>query len=232
MTLRERVKVAANEDAQIWEQQPQESAIAFAAFRAYPDMGPERSTRKVAAALGKYESQITGWSVAHRCVARAGGRDHSRGAIPGGHRCDAPDAPAAAAASARRRTDGPSHLGAQSHGGGVCKCRLEAGTAGTPSAGVSCRTRTGRSDLGGDGASWPGTRSGDHAQAELREAISVARHRSGSASAPVADALDQVTIAFRTPELTSGEWWCGPAWRSAPTRADPPGAAPHPFLLA
>jgi hypothetical protein len=81
---------------------------------------------------------------------------------------------------------------------------------------------------------------GERAQAELRAAINAARLRSGCASASTANAPDQDALAELTPELTSeatpdltpGEWWCGAAWRSAPTRADPPGAAPHPFLLA
>lgn len=81
---------------------------------------------------------------------------------------------------------------------------------------------------------------GERAQAEMRAAINAARLRSDCTSASTANTPDQDALADLTPELTleatpeatSGAWWCGAAWRSAPTRADPPGAAPHPLLLA
>jgi hypothetical protein len=121
--------------------------------------------------------------------------------------------------------------------------RLEAGAGGTPPDGVPVECAL--ADLVWAETERLGLRlvDGDHAQAELREAIRVARQRSDCAPARgggVADAADraaahasvQDTAADDTPELTSGVWWCGTAWRRAPTRADPPGAAPHPFLLA
>jgi hypothetical protein len=48
-----------------WEHQPGESAPAFEAFVAYRDMGPSRSTAKVARSLGKSKALIDGWSSKH-----------------------------------------------------------------------------------------------------------------------------------------------------------------------
>jgi hypothetical protein len=45
-----------------FEQQPRESAKAFAAFTLYLGMGPSRSVTKVAAKLDAYRSVIQGWS--------------------------------------------------------------------------------------------------------------------------------------------------------------------------
>jgi len=45
-----------------FEQQRRESAKAFAAFRAYLDMGPERSTRAVGEKLGKSEGLMERWA--------------------------------------------------------------------------------------------------------------------------------------------------------------------------
>jgi hypothetical protein len=45
-----------------FEQQPRESAKAFAAFSLYLSLGPERSTREVGKQLGKSESLIERWA--------------------------------------------------------------------------------------------------------------------------------------------------------------------------
>src|ERR1041384_8833280 len=45
-----------------FEQQPMESNKAFAAFSLYLSLGPERSTREVAAKLAKSEQLIRRWS--------------------------------------------------------------------------------------------------------------------------------------------------------------------------
>ncbi|HEX2973146.1 MAG TPA: hypothetical protein VHP11_12490 [Tepidisphaeraceae bacterium] len=47
------------------EQQPRESAKAFAAFKAYLELGPERSLAAVAKKLGKSKSNIATWSRKH-----------------------------------------------------------------------------------------------------------------------------------------------------------------------
>ncbi len=46
----------------MFEQQPRESAKAFAAFKTYLDMGPERSLVAVAAKLDRHASQMERWS--------------------------------------------------------------------------------------------------------------------------------------------------------------------------
>src|SRR5690242_6964127 len=46
----------------IFEQQPKESAKAFAAFSLYLNMGAERSTREVGKQLGKSEGLIERWA--------------------------------------------------------------------------------------------------------------------------------------------------------------------------
>jgi len=48
--------------ALVFEQQPRESAKAFAAFKTYLDMGPERSLVAVAAKLDRHASQMERWS--------------------------------------------------------------------------------------------------------------------------------------------------------------------------
>src|SRR5881392_3125535 len=48
--------------AYAFEQQPRESAKAFAAFRAYLDLGPERSLAAVAQKLGKSKVMMERWS--------------------------------------------------------------------------------------------------------------------------------------------------------------------------
>ena len=53
-----------------WERQPDETAPAYAAFRAYLDAGEERTLRSVAAKLGKSGSLISRWSSRHRWTAR------------------------------------------------------------------------------------------------------------------------------------------------------------------
>lgn len=52
------------------EQQPDESAPAFDAFRRYLEMGPQRSTAKVARACGKQKSLMDRWSSRWRWVQR------------------------------------------------------------------------------------------------------------------------------------------------------------------
>jgi hypothetical protein len=53
-----------------WDRQPNESAVAYAAFRTYLLEGAARSTTKVARACGKHKSLMDRWSAAHRWVAR------------------------------------------------------------------------------------------------------------------------------------------------------------------
>ena len=53
-----------------FEQQPKESARAFAAFSLYLSLGPERSTRTVAAKLAKSEQLIRRWCARHDWPAR------------------------------------------------------------------------------------------------------------------------------------------------------------------
>src|SRR3954447_21109483 len=59
-----------------FEKQPDESAKAYAAFACYRDLGPERSTRKVAQRLGRSVALIQRWSRRHAWVARAGAYDN------------------------------------------------------------------------------------------------------------------------------------------------------------
>src|SRR6266850_6708932 len=47
---------------QVFEQQPRESAKAFAAFAAYLEMGPERSLAAVGQKLGKSKALVERWS--------------------------------------------------------------------------------------------------------------------------------------------------------------------------
>jgi len=56
--------------AQLFEQQPKESAKAFSAFSAYLNMGPERSTQAVAKALAKSEQLVRRWSARWNWVER------------------------------------------------------------------------------------------------------------------------------------------------------------------
>lgn len=59
-----------------WEQQPDETSRAFAAFCMYRDMPPSiRSVRKVAQELGKSESLMRRRSARHRWIARASAFD-------------------------------------------------------------------------------------------------------------------------------------------------------------
>lgn len=58
-------------DREPWEQQPGESAKAFAAFCVYRDLGPERSLSKVAAQLNKSMKLMGDWSGEHRWVERS-----------------------------------------------------------------------------------------------------------------------------------------------------------------
>lgn len=53
-----------------WEQQPGETPPAFEAFTAYRDMGPRRSTAKVARSLGKSTALIQRWSRENAWVVR------------------------------------------------------------------------------------------------------------------------------------------------------------------
>jgi hypothetical protein len=58
-----------------WDQQPDETAPAFAAFAAYRDMGVTRSTAKVARQLGKSKTLIDRWSGVHGWVIRVSSYD-------------------------------------------------------------------------------------------------------------------------------------------------------------
>ena len=53
-----------------FEQQPRESAKAFAAFRAYLDMGPQRSLRELARKLDKSVTLLGNWSAKYDWPAR------------------------------------------------------------------------------------------------------------------------------------------------------------------
>src|SRR5512137_1005613 len=53
-----------------FEQQPRESDKAFAAFSLYLSLGPERSTRAVAAKLAKSDQLIRRWCARHDWPAR------------------------------------------------------------------------------------------------------------------------------------------------------------------
>lgn len=59
----------------VWEQQPGESAKAFAAFAVYRDMQSERSVRAVARNLNKSVTQMGEWSAKHHWVSRAVAHD-------------------------------------------------------------------------------------------------------------------------------------------------------------
>lgn len=52
------------------QQQPGESNVAFEAFRRYLEMGPQRSTAKVARACGKQKSLMDRWSARNKWVQR------------------------------------------------------------------------------------------------------------------------------------------------------------------
>ena len=54
-----------------WERQPGESAVAYAAFRAYLDLGPTRTLIAVARQLGKNRSLIYRWGEHHAWQTRA-----------------------------------------------------------------------------------------------------------------------------------------------------------------
>jgi len=54
----------------VFEQQERESNKAFAAFKTYLELGPERSLVAVAAKLGKFRSQIERWSKKYDWAAR------------------------------------------------------------------------------------------------------------------------------------------------------------------
>ena len=56
--------------AHLFEQQPRESAKAFAAFSLYLGLGDERSAQAVAHKLGKSDQLIRRWSAQHRWVGR------------------------------------------------------------------------------------------------------------------------------------------------------------------
>lgn len=60
-----RKKTTVPEPDEPWDQQPDESAPAFEAFRTYRDMGATRSTAKVARELGKSKALIDRWSSAN-----------------------------------------------------------------------------------------------------------------------------------------------------------------------
>lgn len=53
-----------------WLRTPDESARAFEAFEAYRDLGPARSTAKVAQALGKSKALMDRWSARHAWAVR------------------------------------------------------------------------------------------------------------------------------------------------------------------
>lgn len=54
-----------------WETLPRESTQAFAAFRAYLELGPGRSIPAAARVVGKSKQLLWGWSAQHRWVERA-----------------------------------------------------------------------------------------------------------------------------------------------------------------
>ena len=58
-----------------FEQQPRESAKAFAAFKAYLDMGPERSIEAVARKLTKSSRLLKRWSAKYDWAGRVAARD-------------------------------------------------------------------------------------------------------------------------------------------------------------
>ena len=49
-------------DAELWEQQPQETSEAWHAFRTFRDMGPSRNNPKVTVEIGKHISIVNEWS--------------------------------------------------------------------------------------------------------------------------------------------------------------------------
>lgn len=53
-----------------WDQRPNESSKAYAAFEVYRDMGAERSTAAVSQKLGKAKALIQRWSATHGWVDR------------------------------------------------------------------------------------------------------------------------------------------------------------------
>lgn len=56
------------EDRPIWDRQPHETDLAWKAFQAYRDYGPERTYEKVAISMGKkpvYAAQLRNWSEPH-----------------------------------------------------------------------------------------------------------------------------------------------------------------------
>jgi hypothetical protein len=59
----------------MWEQLPRESSKAFAAFRAYLDMGPDRSTAKAAKQAGKSHYLVKDWCRKYDWVARVQAHD-------------------------------------------------------------------------------------------------------------------------------------------------------------
>lgn len=63
-----------------WVQRPNETDVAFEAFRIYRDMGAARSTRVVAQTLGKSAQLITRWSSTHNWVERCRAYDTHRDA--------------------------------------------------------------------------------------------------------------------------------------------------------
>jgi transposase len=56
---------------QVWERMPGEGRKAFAAFKAYLDLGETRSVRQAARAVGKSLSLLNKWCGAHKWVERA-----------------------------------------------------------------------------------------------------------------------------------------------------------------
>jgi hypothetical protein len=62
-----------------WDRQPGETSKAYEAFVTYRDMGPGRTTAKVAQALGKSTTVIHKWSSLHHWVSRSAAWD----SIPG-----------------------------------------------------------------------------------------------------------------------------------------------------
>lgn len=64
--------------SEVWQRQPNETAIAYKAFGVYRDMGAERSLSKVREKLGRksgYERQLQEWSSQHSWVDRAAAYD-------------------------------------------------------------------------------------------------------------------------------------------------------------
>ena len=57
--------------AEVWDRRLDETSKAFAAFVAYRDLGPKRSTALVVQELGKSRALISRWSARHEWVERA-----------------------------------------------------------------------------------------------------------------------------------------------------------------